>query len=736
MKKILLVLIMLQISILIPVGLFLFAQNAHQSIFRNNAFIMVAVSNDEEFDLFLDILNDTNVAATRERMIGNNNIIHSSTDTTLGGRINLVEGRFPIYEKEFISNIQTNSENQTGVFRDIIPGRNLFIYGLYSANHFFTGDIFKLSTSHIPLVNYIMDYLYQNIFDLELAMISNLGFLHLFLGIALERSLNELIIFFIFNLLLILSIILSIAYYILSQSKKIDILIANGYKKLKICGDIIYKLFDYKFILIGLFLIYICLSIFLLSSNTYSSFFSVISLLFWAGCFIFISILLLIAFIFTYLFVFFKNLKFKINTGKSIVHIFLQIISLSTKVVFIAVFITNIFFGMDTLADFLNRRNSLENWEIARNIYSTGMASYSRLSGGRNLAISGLAGEKLIYLYDYLSGNNNAFVMDTLHFENMEWQGLEYNPLRIYFDDDGTNMLTHIAASPNYFNFNPIISEYGNPITEYIIFDDYTLNVIVPYSIKHMENEIREHFLEYFYFHKVDINNLFNFYSDERIHITPFNYTTIDELDINIIFARDNQSYFTFNQDIRVAYENKILDPIVLIFTNNFHSSYITSILSRGHLFFEIDDMEVYEIIENILLPNPLIHVIPIYDEMLQSFTFLNEEVMVSTFVLIFSIIVGIGISYSIFSNYYEKNKYKIVVKKVFGYSILKTHYLFFIWNFIFFVPIFIVTYLIFDIRSLFIGSLLIILDALIFIFKENSLKTKHFNKVLKGDTK
>lgn len=186
--------------------------------------------------------------------------------------------------------------------------------------------------------------------------------------------------------------------------------------------------------------------------------------------------------------------------------------------------------------------------------------------------------ERSFELFKLLEDNADAFVVDAYNYQT-NYERL-YAPMYMErnlnypqeIDPDGQC----IRLSKNYFKQNPIETSDGSDLTEKIIYDDLTLNVLVPEKYKDMEEQIIEAHRERFYSEKVDTANNYNkeYGIDERLEIPKKN------LKINIIYVKDGQKYFTYRSDCAEQTFNYAEDPVVQIYTSNINCSYIYDMMN------------------------------------------------------------------------------------------------------------------------------------------------------------
>lgn len=221
-----------------------------------------------------------------------------------------------------------------------------------------------------------------------------------------------------------------------------------------------------------------------------------------------------------------------------------------------------------------------EKWSTYKNFYTTSIQyTGENDSTQKYLEIA----ERSMKLFSLLEENEGAFVCDAYNYQSM--------------DDDGTPLYTmngmsypqeidpkgqSIRVSVNYFKYNPIETVDESELNKQIIYDDLTLNILVPEKYRNMDEQIIEAYREIFYFEKVQATN--DYYEmagiDKQLDIPK------DNLNINIIYVKDGQRYFTFRSDCAVTTDNWITDPVVQIYTSNIHCNYAHSFLTQWTYFY------------------------------------------------------------------------------------------------------------------------------------------------------
>lgn len=183
--------------------------------------------------------------------------------------------------------------------------------------------------------------------------------------------------------------------------------------------------------------------------------------------------------------------------------------------------------------------------------------------------------QKLVALLEEKAG---AFVMDAYNFQEIgEGEPLyTCNDLLGYPFEIAPNG-NSIRVSKNYFRYNPIETADGSDPTESLVYDDLTLNLLVPEAYREMEDQILRAYRDIFYFEKVTAaNDIAGLAGDpERVELG------IEDLVIHIIYVKDGQKYFTYRADCAPDTGNYITDPVVQIYTGNIHCNYAHSFLTQ-----------------------------------------------------------------------------------------------------------------------------------------------------------
>lgn len=268
--------------------------------------------------------------------------------------------------------------------------------------------------------------------------------------------------------------------------------------------------------------------------------------------------------------------------------------------------------------------------------------------------------ENLKKFFNKASLEKGLFMIDSSNYEKLN------NGKRIY--EMNTNSSVGQLTSPsgksivtniNYFKYNPIKKSDGKDIVtnKDLVLNNNTLNILVPDNLKRYENTIISEYKNY--------NSFLMSLSTE----------SKDENEaINLIYVKNNQRYFTYNPNIEIK-DMTINDPITIIDTGKFDSSFYSSWLSRCS-FVESDKEDGY----NYLLPTiiatktqPSIqNTISIYNFKAEEIKSQKNAIYFYTVLLICLIgiqIINIYFSYQLLL---RKYMYELYIKKISGYNFVE----------------------------------------------------------------
>lgn len=181
-------------------------------------------------------------------------------------------------------------------------------------------------------------------------------------------------------------------------------------------------------------------------------------------------------------------------------------------------------------------------------------------------------------LFQLLEENAGAFVLEAYNYQALDEDGTPlYTANALSYPQEIDPAGYRITVSKNYFNINPVAAADGADLSAQIIYDDRTLNILVPEKLRTQEPQILEAYRAWFYFEKVTAENDYNEMAgrSQRLGLKE------DDLQIHIIYVKDGQTYDLLRPDCAVEAGGKITDPIVEVYTGNIHCNYAHSFISQ-----------------------------------------------------------------------------------------------------------------------------------------------------------
>lgn len=179
--------------------------------------------------------------------------------------------------------------------------------------------------------------------------------------------------------------------------------------------------------------------------------------------------------------------------------------------------------------------------------------------------------------YDRICKNKNAFLIDTDNYVILDYKQKntycfnDENPNDVYSPDHDC-----ITVNENYLKYNHIYNTDNKLVINDLKKSKDTLNILVPSKYWKYVDDIKKQYLEYFYFQKVEVDNLYN----EKIGESE-NTMKKDQLTLNMIKVKDHQNYFSYNMRTGDL-NNEIWDPITIVYMGEFDSSYEASVLTSS----------------------------------------------------------------------------------------------------------------------------------------------------------
>lgn len=359
---------------------------------------------------------------------------------------------------------------------------------------------------------------------------------------------------------------------------------------------------------------------------------------------------------------------------------------------FIKIFISIIF--MVFSANLINQYSifssryiqSYSRWEKTKNYYTIS-SIHKKIDDG----ISPFNGndDKFKEFYHYFNQKGAIFA----DFSDLEKE--TYNLNKQLYNEP--YILNDIIVNPNYLLSNIVYDENGQVVKIPETEENYV--ILVPLKYKNNQNDILK------------------FY-------TPENGTK----KLNIIWIQNKQTFFSYRIDINPEEGNCVTDPIVSVATEyNDRIPYFSIMESGGPLKIIANDVEeinqkLYELFNPSVYNFPIIN---IYDSVASDIRMAINQIYFCVAIIFFSLVIIFTIIIQNLNVYFEENKMKLAIQKMFGYKMLDKYFNYFSITILCWVSIISFSVLILKNNYVFfLGAIFIIFEVLfsilIIIYMEN----------------
>lgn len=658
-----------------------------------------------------------NINVMQHVYLDDNSLNIYSTNIEVDKNISVAKGNY--YNKltdDYISNVKSKDENNVGIVKFPKTKMDIKIYDFLQINNVGLGNKFIINCNGKD-INEI-----KNIFDEfgKVTIIDKENYL----------MLNVKLILIVCLFLSILLFVLVNIVYVLYSKKRIVVQKLLGYSHIPNSTSILFPI-----------ILEFCIKSLVISSVTSIYYYLVysyrygIEYILMSNFFVAIFLLIYGFFAFTISICISKNINIKtFLNGKSYKNNFEWLLLFNKAIIFILLLFSVSFFSEQY--SYLNSRlGNIDYWNKAKNVYKTFVSNQGQ---EKSIEIERSIHIKLSSLYKELN-NKGAFLIDSTNYsliigkdkkpEYFYMKNLQVGNYR--YGSDGES----IIINENYLKQNPIKTSENIDVFNYFSEDENTLNILVPEKYKSEEEKLYKDYLSYFYFRKVEVNNIFNKALD-----TPLNKTQISELKVNIIYVKDNQKYFTYSsQSGRDEEKHYITDPIVIIYDEKIDISSLAAYFSKSLYFIDESNGSAYKNILPYLKETDTRSIIPGVDSVYKS---VNDEIITINkrnrdilliIVLLTVCTVFFSVIYIIL--YYINNSYKIYLKIIFGEYFINIYissvYKILLINSI---AIYISSFFIKSNLIFIMGFSVTIAELILVYFLSIYLKNQSINKIIKGE--
>lgn len=208
--------------------------------------------------------------------------------------------------------------------------------------------------------------------------------------------------------------------------------------------------------------------------------------------------------------------------------------------------------------------------------------------------------------------------------------------------------------NPNYLTENPIYDVNNNKVN--ISENEKNIILLVPEMYSNIKDEILESAYNYFY---------------EA-------YKLNDSQTINIIWTANNQEAFSYNLDVNPDEGNMVKNPFCFVITeNNCNDRAYAQVLGYTSDPFKIKinnsnsiDEDIRPVLINLDINKNVPDIVPIYTSISSEIDYINKYLNVLAGIFLILVLLLLFITVQNVANYYEQNKLKFSIKKMYGYSI------------------------------------------------------------------
>ena len=194
--------------------------------------------------------------------------------------------------------------------------------------------------------------------------------------------------------------------------------------------------------------------------------------------------------------------------------------------------------------EFDQNLDNLMVWNETKNLFNL-QEIYSPFNYS-DLAVEDILNNKILKVYQDLSNLDKVFIINTHNFEraNVVDGNYDYTYLENLKSEEDlySPYGRNIIVDKNYLKRHEIESIDEENVIDRIDMNGDVLNVLVPQKYGEYERIIEDSFKEWFYFQRVTVTNMYKEAGNKtKIH------KELDDLNINIIYIKNNQKYFTYN---------------------------------------------------------------------------------------------------------------------------------------------------------------------------------------------
>lgn len=643
-----------------------------------------------------------------------------------GRYLNLDDGK-----AKFLSNQKTKDPNQIGQI-DLFDNSNLVEIRPMSAmeNHLYGTD-YVLSTKDIKVAQKFSLNLSQKYKFTSSVNAQN--------NISDDNDIkNNLLYLGYFGLVLCLCILTAVAflYFVIFRFKEIAIRKMFGYRNKDIIRDL-FLLDCFPMIIIAFLVSVIITIIYLWNFNSLARFFYFIR--FWMIFLIVTAVVFLVLFTVVSQIIRFAKSTAVLKNSKP-VHL-IKRVNYVVKAIFSILAVSMFIISFQDLSTIIKQNSNLSKWNQTKYYATIGFTVDDSIMDDYVSEYN--FNTKIQKLCSLLNNNGAMLFSPSSYYSANAKEKSQYDQFPTY-----SPYKESVCINNNYLKLNPIYNLDGNRV-EINNEDTDNMTILVPVKYKNYSQIIKKLYQDYSTIQYYGPRDHYAKLTGENINYDPTDKQQIlahhSYLELQVIYVKNNQSYFSYDPNVSKKTNNAIIDPIAMIINNNNGDIHdYPAYLSRGEIRARVANyynpsQSVNKQIVSAGLQNNIVQITSLYDTvgqyMYNTITHIVIEILVMT---VSFCIVALIIFFSTL-NYLEEEKSINAVKRIHGYSFFKRHFKYLIYPALFWTCVWIVLIQLFlsgilnDLFTIGIAPLLFIIEeiATIFILQTNEYKKQ--KDILKG---
>ncbi|MGO4274103.1 hypothetical protein AB4Z22_30440, partial [Paenibacillus sp. TAF58] len=449
------------------------------------------MKNSDLIDELVKFSNEKHINISQYNFMSEQDLNMYSTNVKDDPKIILKSGLFP-KDKLYISNKNALPDQieQSGDFVFPLSSWNIHIYEFKQLRNVGLKDEFHFSGADINTIKvFIEEFSIYGSISLKNEKISSL--------VSINMSLLMIAVFSFF----ILSI--GILYFLIQNRKMIILKVLWGYSKWRVLFSVPRLILFFLIVICAVLLIALFISINAFDQSQYTREYF---LMYIVVNVIVTFIVLLVALSGTWFIEKYNNnfegIKGRLPFKK------LQWISTILKLVVYIILFSVVSSSVSNLYNLQNDIKKVDFWNKTKNIFRIQVGPLSDASI-KNLKLNRELNNKLFKFYKKIEEENEAFLMVSQNFQIVS----QNNGVPVYLYNLNTTKEDELYAAKgrsvvinkNYLKINPIYGINERNISDEILINPDTLNILVPEKFKYLESKIIKSYKEWFYFYKVRV---------------------------------------------------------------------------------------------------------------------------------------------------------------------------------------------------------------------------------------